>query len=964
MAEAVGRGRQALRQDDRPAARRWLERAHRLAPSDPAAAFLLAAALAGQDDRRSLALLRLVVAVQPSARAPHVALVAAALRADAAPAAAAALHDLLLRFAAPEDAGFIGIANQVCAASGAAGWCGMTAAGQLLVSTLSRHALHIERDGMRSSRVRRRQSEWLTLPAGSGAGAGAGAVTVTMRGTPLLGSGFDPACSMATLGCVELDPAGDLIGWACLPWNPEATPSLTLDAGAPRSLPARDDRLAPEFASEGGLLIRRGFRVPAGELPSEGVIRVRGADGKELAGSPVALTRRFEPTGMPAGSVPTGTPPPRPIDVVIPVYRSPSDLAACLAGLRRELPPSCRIVLVDDAAPDPALQDLMRSLAASGEVILLRHGTNLGFPAAANTGLRHAGINGADPRDVLLLNTDTLTPAGLVQRLAAVAYGEAGIGSVTPLSTDGSIVSYPRPGQAGPPLTQAGLDRLDALAAAADPGGAVELPTGVGFCMFIRHDCLQAVGPLREDLFAQGYGEENDWCLRARHLGWRHVAATGVVVAHAGGRSFGAARQALLARNGRLLERLHPGYDAQVAAFEATDPLAPARRALDAAAWPAAVRRAGAVILVSHALGGGVRRFLEDRCGQVRDAGLRPIVLTPAPGGCRVTDGAASADANLVFRLPDEWPALQALLAADGARWVELHHTLGHDAGIAGLPARLGLPYDVFVHDFHLWCPRITFCGPARRYCGQPGAAECEACIHAMGSRLGAPVPIGTLRARSAAIMRGARRVVAPSQDTADRVAHDCPGLLPVVRPWEAAADLAPCPDNGLHPAGTGRQGDILVVVPGAIGVDKGFDVLLACAWDAAQRALRLRFVVVGHTMDDGALMATGRVFVTGAYAEAEAVAVVAAVQADLGFIPSVWPETWCYTLSTLLQAGLPVGAFDLGAQAERIRASGAGFTMALGLPSAAVNALLMRHGERSRAASMRSAPDSLRMEA
>jgi len=920
MAEAVGRGRQALRQDDRPAARRWLERAHRLAPSDPASAFLLAAALAGQDDRRSLALLRLVVAVQPSARAPHVALVAAALRADAAPAAAAALHDLLLRFAAPEDAGSIGIANQVCAASGAAGWCGMTAAGQLLVSTLSRHALHIERDGVRSSRGRRRQSEWLTLPAGGGAGAGvgagAGAVTVTMRGTPLLGSGFDPACSMATLGCVELDPAGDLIGWACLPWNPEATPSLTLDAGAPRSLPARDDRLAPEFASEGGLLIRRGFRVPAGELPSEGVIRVRGADGKELAGSPVALTRRFEPTGMPAGSVPTGTPAPRPVDVVIPVYRSPSDLAACLAGLRRELPPSCRIVLVDDAAPDPALQDLMRSLAASGEVILLRHGTNLGFPAAANTGLRHAGINSADPRDVLLLNTDTLTPAGLVQRLAAVAYGEAGIGSVTPLSTDGSIVSYPRPGQAGPQWTQAGLDRLDALAAAAaDPGGVVELPTGV-------------------------------------------------VVAHAGGRSFGATRQALLARNGRLLERLHPGYDAQVAAFEARDPLAPARRALDAAAWPAAVRRAGAVILVSHALGGGVRRFLEDRCGQVRDTGLRPIVLTPAPSGCRVTDGAAPADGNLVFRLPDEWAALQALLAADGARWVELHHTLGHDAGIAGLPARLGLPYDVFVHDFHLWCPRITFCGPARRYCGQAGAAECEACIHAMGSRLGAPVPIGTLRARSAVIMRGARRVVAPSQDTADRVAHDCPGLLPVVRPWEAAADLGPCPDNGLPPAGADRQGDILVVVPGAIGVDKGFDVLLACAWDAAQRGLRLRFVVVGHTMDDGALMATGRVFVTGAYAEAEAVAVVAAVQADLGFIPSVWPETWCYTLSTLLQAGLPVGAFDLGAQAERIRASGAGFTMALGLPSAAVNALLMRHGERSRAASMRSAPDSLRMEA
>ena len=52
-------------------------------------------------------------------------------------------------------------------------------------------------------------------------------------------------------------------------------------------------------------------------------------------------------------------------------------------------------------------------------------------------------------------------------------------------------------------------------------------------------------GSLRADVFAQGYGEENDFCLRARHLGWRHVAAPGVFVAHVGGHSFGAAARHL-----------------------------------------------------------------------------------------------------------------------------------------------------------------------------------------------------------------------------------------------------------------------------------------------------------------------------------------------------------------------------------------------------------------------------------
>ena len=97
-------------------------------------------------------------------------------------------------------------------------------------------------------------------------------------------------------------------------------------------------------------------------------------------------------------------------------------------------------------------------------------------------------------------------------------------------------------------------------------GEAIDIPVGVGFCMYIRRACLDAVGLFRADLFAQGYGEENDFCLRARHLGWRHVAATGVFVAHIGGQSFGTAARHLRARNAALLERLHPGYDALIQA--------------------------------------------------------------------------------------------------------------------------------------------------------------------------------------------------------------------------------------------------------------------------------------------------------------------------------------------------------------------------------------------------------------
>jgi hypothetical protein len=117
---------------------------------------------------------------------------------------------------------------------------------------------------------------------------------------------------------------------------------------------------------------------------------------------------------------------------------------------------------------------------------------------------------------------------------------------------------------------------------------------------------------------------------------------------------------------------------------------------------------------------------------------------------------------------------------------------------------------------------------------------------------------------------------------------------------------------------------------------------LLACARDAARRGLNLTFTLVGHTLDDERLIGTGRVFITGPYEEQDVVALIRAQGADIGFLPSVWPETWCYALSALWQAGLWTVAFDLGAPAERIAATGAGRTVPVGMPASRLNDLFL----------------------
>src|SRR5690606_21958334 len=49
-------------------------------------------------------------------------------------------------------------------------------------------------------------------------------------------------------------------------------------------------------------------------------------------------------------------------------------------------------------------------------------------------------------------------------------------------------------------------------------------------------------------------------------------------------------------------------------------------------------------------------------------------------------------------------------------------------------------------------------------------------------------------------------------------------------------------------------------------------------------------------------------------------------IRPSVGMILSIWPETYCHTLTEMWSCGIPVLAMDIGAVGDRIRASGAGW--------------------------------------
>lgn len=267
------------------------------------------------------------------------------------------------------------------------------------------------------------------------------------------------------------------------------------------------------------------------------------------------------------------------IDVVIPVYKGFAETRRCIESVLASAQRTpFEAVVIDDASPDADIRAYLDALAAAGRVTLLRNASNLGFVRSVNRGMSLHG-----DRDVVLLNSDTEVANDWLDRLRACAHGARDIATATPFSNNATICSYPFEGWTGKLPGMLGLGGLDRLFARANAGRSIDIPTAVGFCMYIRRDALEALGLFDAERFGRGYGEENDFCMRALKAGRRNVLAADVFVYHEGAVSFSADRFALMDAAGKALVEAHPDYPARVHEFLVADPACELRASIDQA---------------------------------------------------------------------------------------------------------------------------------------------------------------------------------------------------------------------------------------------------------------------------------------------------------------------------------------------------------------------------------------------
>ncbi|MDJ0618990.1 MAG: methyltransferase domain-containing protein [Calothrix sp. MO_192.B10] len=233
------------------------------------------------------------------------------------------------------------------------------------------------------------------------------------------------------------------------------------------------------------------------------------------------------------------------VDIIICVHNALDDVKQCLESVASYSSIEFSLILVDDGSNEETSMYL-QSFANSHSAKLIRNEVARGYTLAANQGLIESQAD-----YVILLNSDTIVTPNWINRIIACGESDQQIGMIGPLSNTASWQSIPEifhQGDWAENHLSEGVTVTDMgkMVAEYSPRLYPKMPFLNGFCLAIKRRLIEDIGYFDEANFGGGYGEENDYCLRARKAGWKLAIADNTYVYHSQSRSYSNERRKLL----------------------------------------------------------------------------------------------------------------------------------------------------------------------------------------------------------------------------------------------------------------------------------------------------------------------------------------------------------------------------------------------------------------------------------
>lgn len=620
------------------------------------------------------------------------------------------------------------------------------------------------------------------------------------------------------------------------------------------------------------------------------------------------------------------------VDIVIPIYNAYEDVVACVNSVIRHTDISKNyLLLINDKSTDARIMPFLLQTAENNKalnIIVQNNQKNLGFVGSVNWGMKYSD------HDVVLLNSDTIVTKRWLDKLQHCAYDKKCIASVTPLSNNATLASVPDFLVENELPSNSTLDEYADIIEQTSMKQYPEIPTANGFCMYIRREAINIVGVFDEEVFGKGYGEENDFCYRCLQVGLRHLLCDDTFIYHKGSQSFNEEKKLLLEQHLDIIKNKYPDFYVNTEFFLQKNPIFPihanVRYGYETSTRPN-------ILILVHTyqdppIGnvGGTSMHVYDLVKNLVDrynfhvlhysehhsayfiiSYFRNSTVTnyvgqyPKYTSPRLYNNAFREDLNKMLNL----------LHID---IIHIHHLLNLYLDVFKLADERKIPVVFSAHDYYMLCPSITLMNIDKKPCNLNATKDCKRCIRERYDTKGDFMTLWQKECHSC--LKSAKKIITPSQTAKDVFLSFYKDLdINVIEHGYK-------PSKEIHLNHNTDIKKFNIAFIGGISETKGLSYLKGLKEKTAGTNIMIH--LFGVTADSMANVSSKNFIYHGQYDRNELLRNMLENNIKLVCLFSIWAETFSYTLSESLLAGIPVITLDIGAIAERVRKIDAGWIM------------------------------------
>jgi GT2 family glycosyltransferase/glycosyltransferase involved in cell wall biosynthesis len=617
--------------------------------------------------------------------------------------------------------------------------------------------------------------------------------------------------------------------------------------------------------------------------------------------------------------------------IIIPVYNAINEVIECIDSvlLNTELDSSTEVLVLNDGSPDKIVKkELSRYKNISG-LTVKNALINIGYTKNVNKGLKYA-----KNRDVVLLNSDTIVTPNWLRNLKNAAYSAPTIGTVTAVSNNAGAFSVPK---SGTNILPEGLTvkQVGRAVSTKVPANYVNVPTGNGFCLYIKRALIQSIGIFDKQSFPKGYGEENDFCMRALSKGWHNIVDPSTYIYHVRSASFKDSKAALIKSGVAEVKRKFPEYEGAIKNI-AQNPYFKEARNTTSQLFAnlkntADIVKPKIMFVISTRTGGTPQTNMDLMLGikdvydtYVLASNTRTIEVMQVVNNEYKTIEKVELKEIVKFATHKSLEydnVIKDILVRYSIELLHIRHIAWHSLNLPNLAKSLSIPVVNSFHDFYAVCPTVNLIDKF-------GALDLTGVKSNGANPLWRDETVYDMN--DSAISRWQTRMH-DAFSSCDAYVTTCESAKEILMNNNIVHTSK---ETDFHVISHGRNFEtfvsnannviskarLKVLLPGNISASKGKTLILDIVKLDVKKEIEFHVLGACDEELDKIVINHGR------YQREEFQTKVNDIAPDVAAVFSIWPETYCHTLTESWASGIPVLGVAFGAVQERINKHGGGW--------------------------------------